>query len=603
MPPRSRQNVKSRREGGKEIKIAPADSTTDADEVAEARNSPLWTPSVYTAFKLLLSLRLCSAVWSHISDCDEVYNYWEPMHFLLYGKGFQTWEYSPQYAIRSYAYLWLHAIPCYIYGAFLQSNKILVFYFLRCLLAFCCALCDVYFFRSVCHHFGPNIGRLVLTFITLSSGMFIASTAFLPSTFSMYASSIALAAWFQRKYEIAIFATAVSSLVGWPFAAILGLPIVYDLIILRKKTLLLIKWSLISLFLIAIPLIYFDSRHFGKFTFAPLNIVLYNVFTSHGPDLYGTEPTMFYFQNGILNFNLVFLAALISLPVMLLWRPMEGYSRKSSKGPPIYLCLAPLYLWIIVFFPLAHKEERFLFPIYPMICLAGACCLDTIQKMYHHIFLKRWFTEYLEITSGVSVVFCIAFCVMSLSRTIILYRGYHAPMETFMVLGKFSTEESLHPLPPEYPVNVCIGKEWHRFPSSFFLPDNWNLQFLKSEFRGQLPKPYSDLPNATKIIPTDMNDQNLEEPSRYVDINSCDYIVDSDYPNHSSLEPRYSRDLHWNITYSIPFLDSQRSHSILRAFYVPFLTDYYCSYVDYNLLQKANIRDRLIRRKKKIVPK
>ncbi|GFQ90978.1 alpha-1,2-mannosyltransferase ALG9 [Trichonephila clavata] len=147
MPPRSRQSVKSRREGGKEIRISPADSTTDADDLAEAKNSSLWTPSVYTAFKLLLSLRLCSAVWSHISDCDEVYNYWEPMHFLLYGKGFQTWEYSPQYAIRSYAYLWLHAIPCYIYGAFLQSNKILVFYFLRCLFAFCCALCEVYFFR------------------------------------------------------------------------------------------------------------------------------------------------------------------------------------------------------------------------------------------------------------------------------------------------------------------------------------------------------------------------------------------------------------------------------------------------------------------------
>jgi hypothetical protein len=34
-----------------------------------------------------------------------VYNYWEPLHFLLYGKGFQTWEYAPEYAIRSYAYV------------------------------------------------------------------------------------------------------------------------------------------------------------------------------------------------------------------------------------------------------------------------------------------------------------------------------------------------------------------------------------------------------------------------------------------------------------------------------------------------------------------
>ena len=32
-------------------------------------------------------------------------------HYLLYGSGFQTWEYSPTYGIRSYAYLLLHILP------------------------------------------------------------------------------------------------------------------------------------------------------------------------------------------------------------------------------------------------------------------------------------------------------------------------------------------------------------------------------------------------------------------------------------------------------------------------------------------------------------
>jgi hypothetical protein len=44
----------------------------------------------------------------------------------------------------------------------------------------------------------------------------------------------------------------------------------------------------------------------------------------------------------------------------------------------------------------------------------------------------------------------------------------------------------------------------------------WELKFIRSEFRGQLPKPYSPYPNATKIIPTEMNDMNKEEESRYV---------------------------------------------------------------------------------------
>ena len=44
----------------------------------------------------------------------------------------------------------------------------------------------------------------------------------------------------------------------------------------------------------------------------------------------------------------------------------------------------------------------------------------------------------------------------------------------------------------------------------------WKLQYLKSEFRGQLPKPYADGVNATNVIPSEMNDKNLEELTRYV---------------------------------------------------------------------------------------
>lgn len=49
----------------------------------------------------------------------------------------------------------------------------------------------------------------------------------------------------------------------------------------------------------------------------PLNIVLYNVFGGDvGPDIFGTEPWWFYILNGLLNFNILFLAALLSLPAL-----------------------------------------------------------------------------------------------------------------------------------------------------------------------------------------------------------------------------------------------------------------------------------------------
>lgn len=45
---------------------------------------------------------------------------------------------------------------------------------------------------------------------------------------------------------------------------------------------------------------------------------------------------------------------------------------------------------------------------------------------------------------------------------------------------------------------------------------SWQLHFIQSEFKGQLPQPFASGPLPTQIIPAHMNDQNLEEPTRYV---------------------------------------------------------------------------------------
>ncbi len=38
-------------------------------------------------------IRMYGALMTPISDCDETFNYWEPLHQLMYGRGQQTWEY------------------------------------------------------------------------------------------------------------------------------------------------------------------------------------------------------------------------------------------------------------------------------------------------------------------------------------------------------------------------------------------------------------------------------------------------------------------------------------------------------------------------------
>lgn len=42
-----------------------------------------WTPTPYTVFKIIMSARLCAASWNIVGDCDETFNYWEPVSQML----------------------------------------------------------------------------------------------------------------------------------------------------------------------------------------------------------------------------------------------------------------------------------------------------------------------------------------------------------------------------------------------------------------------------------------------------------------------------------------------------------------------------------------
>lgn len=376
------------------------------------------------------------------------------------------------------------------------------------------------------------------------------------------------------------------------FVFIYSVPIAIDILFRRKRLKAFIIWSVISLIVFLVPVVWVDLQYYGKLVIAPLNIVIYNVFTDHGPDLYGVEPLSYYVNNGFLNFNVVFLLACCCLPLVLLVSWILKISSRNTDIP-VWLVLLPMYIWIAIFFTRPHKEERFLFPIYPLFALSGAVAVDYIQKFFSSLFTRgRVSNHYTDNTNWISVSVGATFAVLSLSRIMAIYQGYHAPLELFVELNKISSDPKIHTLSSDKPVNVCVGKEWYRFPSNFFLPaNNWNLQFIRSEFKGQLPKPFSSHQDATKLIPSDMNDMNKEEISRYINVNKCHYLIDLDLPNETELEPRYSqRRDEWKILASYKFLDGSRSHRLFRAFYIPFLSSVYCTYVDYNLMKSTRTK-------------
>jgi len=550
-----------------------------------------WSPTPYTAFKVLLSARLCAAIWSGISDCDETYNYWEPIHQLLYNTGLQTWEYEPRFALRSYLYLLVHAVPGWIYARVLQPNPMLVFYFLRCLFGFVCAMSEVYFYRGVLREFGANVGRLTLCILVFSAGMFVSSTALLPSTSSMYLTLLSVGAWFNQQYKLAIFFTALSTFLSWPFAALIGLPIAIDIVFLKKRYKMFMNWCVISAVTILSPQLLCDTYYYGKPVFTSLNIVWYNVFTSHGPDLYGTEPASFYLLNGILNFNFVFIFALLVLPVQVVSR----YMLRGDLGIflPDWISQAPLYLWLLVFWTRPHKEERFLFPIYPLICLAAAMVIDSFQKLWYFLFVRVKSNHFLQHTAWLGLVALSLTAVVSLSRITALYQGYHAATDVWMKVNQIPMSDGVEL--PSGLTTVCMGKEWYRYPSSFFLPGpTWRVGFLRSEFRGQLPKYFpkasQDGQMPTRISSPDFNDMNNEELGRYINPAKCHFIVDLDNGEETERQPRYVGQSVWSVVEEFDFLDPGSSHKFFRAFYVPFVSHKYCKFNKYVLLKRVNQR-------------
>lgn len=77
-----------------------------------------------SVFYIFLAANAFAALFAPIQDCDETFNYWEPTHYLSHGYGLQTWEYSPDFAIRSWLYVGLHAVVANIRRLLPRSTKV-----------------------------------------------------------------------------------------------------------------------------------------------------------------------------------------------------------------------------------------------------------------------------------------------------------------------------------------------------------------------------------------------------------------------------------------------------------------------------------------------
>lgn len=602
---------------------------------------------VQTVVMMLLIARLLAAVFLPIADCDETYNYWEPAHFLSFGYGKQTWEYSPDFALRSWLFVWIYALPGFVAGRalpvllpFLQgtllTDKLLIYYSSRCIAACFSVALELYFLVGVRRRFGDRVARIAMLMLFSAAGMANSAASFLPSTYAMYCAFAAGGAILRletarrnldeaRRVEAltaspadssssssataatptsnsnsgannnhtativkeqaqlminlnsvrCVWAAVLGAVVGWPFAALSMLPFALTVLAhsrpfftfpLREAGVAVIGCS------VAVSIL--DGIFYCKTDgiFSTWNLVKYNVLAGadegRGPELYGVEPWYFFFKNLLLNFNLVFVMCLVSCLVSALRvlshlarrviaSPSSSTSDSSaivvsqrlhqrqiqySKDVSNLIVAAPFALWFVFWMRVPHKEERFMVPVYPFLVLPAAVLLgemwdaslddskpstDKQQQQQQQAQRTMKKSSWLRVLCSFLATVII---VLGVSRSVALWRYYGEPDRAaawlYRHIEQHSSESSR--------VNVCVGKEWFRYPPAYFLPQNARLLFVESKsFNGALPRDFVEGSGLNGTCTTEgrMNDLNRAEPGQAIPRElvraRCDYIFDT----------------------------------------------------------------------------
>ncbi|ODQ79126.1 glycosyltransferase family 22 protein, partial [Babjeviella inositovora NRRL Y-12698] len=575
-------------------------------------------------------MRFYSANNMIIPDCDEVFNYYEPLNLLVRGFGKITWEYLPLYAIRSWSFLVPFTLPVALSRVF----KINGFYAVRYALAAASVLAELSLFKTLNERISVKMSYWFLLFQIISPGMSHAAISLLPSSIAMvlvicttntvvqFIQLPPLATGHTQRTKVnvgvrAIVGFAAAGLYGWPFALALAVPfLVYVLLITWFSWTFM--WRLVARSSIAVAAMCaaiigtdqffynFDLPTWRSIEFVPLNIVLYNVVNSSetsGPNIFGVEPLSYYLLNLLLNFNGMLLLAVLGVVMNLTSFALFRFSKRQTNLLNLTTSV-PILIWCACFFAQPHKEERFLYPIYPLLNLSAALAtkylfiganrfiLDTVGIRSHAI-VKRTI-NYLSVVVVVGVL-----GTVSLLRIRNLVENYAAPLRVYA-----------HVPPSENPVNICVGREWYHYPSSFFLPQNARLRFVQSGFNGLLPGDFQEvdpalaftpyvaaLAGSISSVPPNMNNENRFDASKVVDFSQCDYYVDISQPTGpKEAQVVYEKQglqvaLGWEVVHCEKFIDADASSGLGKLLYVPVrwrqLFPYDVVYYDYCLTKRS----------------
>lgn len=544
------------------------------------------------ALAFLALVRFHGAIYSPILDCDETFNYWEPLNHLSRGFGKKTWEYASQYALRSYAYLLPFSMLKYPISV-LGLEWSWMFYLVRLVIASWFVFVEWKLFNQLKSSFGKSYSWWFLLSQLASPGMYAASVSLLPNSlalsFAILATTYILKFFqtksllqdtddslnlieigvkldedeegdlnievvqsmikikqfinyhsqHQRNFTLAIFFTSLSCFICWPFTAVLIVPFVFYALAVSTSgvkserlagkinawtefsTLLLIGLS--CLFFVPYFISQIDYLFYGQTTVFSYNLVKYNIFTQDvGPELFGIEDVYYYFKNLLLNFHIIFPIAIIGLITI-----------PTLQQSIVYKL--PLVLWLVIMVSQDHKEERFLYPIYHLISLSFAHVMSCSSWKYNKL------TQFVKL--AVNFVVFVNMILLGWLRVTNVNESYGNYIDIYKQIPQGASG------------NLCVGREWFHYPSSFFLPDGLRLKFTHSSFDGMLPGDFNDSPDHF------FNNKNEFQPEFVVPVSECDYFIDITQP--TSIKDGASLD-DFSLVKCLPVINSESSWGLNR---------------------------------------
>jgi alpha-1,2-mannosyltransferase len=585
-PSRAMASTLRRRRGAD----GPNDAADDSDGKAGGGRVRVPTTSATTrgsgktfkrAFFVLLLARLASAALNLVHDCDETYNFWEPLHYLTHGHGLQTWEHAPRFGLRSYAYLGAHALiakpaawfvrnavaadAAHVDAAVSRVARVAPFYAVRLFLGR----------RLGARRRVPRVERRRDAPFSgvgdsgvprLVRGVFRVQHQFLAERVRGCVRDVRAGAHPETTTPRGVRVLRRRRRLGVALRGRRGDSGGTGLF--KPPRVLSDAAFIVKPLVITVGSVHRGGhvllRRLDLLGVEPAQVQRFPDEKGGGANLYGVEPATFYLKNLALNFAHGLVLALAAVPLGLI-AGSKRYGRVDGSRETHHKLMtthAPFLCSLLLFSALEHKEERFMYVAYSSLCAGSGAAVGAFfdicvaKSARSRVAAKRAGRKppgglVLLAATGAGAA-CLLTAAMGASRVAALLTGYGAPARAYAlglpvrsidggsIDAPFpGTESSRRSRDVENVQNVCVGDEWHRFPSSFFLPSHsYRLKFLDASFDGALPVPFEAERGGTSFGSIFLNDENRgEREQRVADAaRECDYVVEYVAPDEEEPE-------------------------------------------------------------------